>query len=243
MPDPAAPLLEASDVTLRHDGQTILDRVSLRVAAASVHLVIGPNGAGKSSLLAALLGQTSFTGSVRFHWRGSGRLGFVPQSFAVDRTLPVTVTEFLALPRQRFPVCFGVRPKTRARVAALLDRVGLGALGGRRLGALSGGELRRVLLANALDPEPEIILLDEPGSGMDHDSVARMEATLLALRESAGTTVLMVSHDMAQVRRLADRVTLLDRSVRRTGSADEVLADGAAASLSAAFAGSPEEAP
>jgi zinc transport system ATP-binding protein len=220
-----SPLVEASDVTVRHDGQTILERVSLSVAARSIHMVIGPNGAGKSSLLAALLGQISFSGAVRYHWRGSARLGFVPQSFAIDRTLPVTVAELLALPRQRFPVCLGVRRATRARVESLLARVGLRALADRRVGALSGGELRRVLLANALDPEPELILLDEPGSGLDPESTARMEETLAALRESAGTTVLMVSHDRAQVRRLADRVTLLDRSVRRTGTAEEVLAE------------------
>jgi zinc transport system ATP-binding protein len=234
MPGGDPPLLEASDVTLQRDGRKILDSVSLAVARRSIHLLIGPNGAGKSSLLAALLGQTVFSGTIRYHWRGSGRIGYVPQSFAVDRTLPVTVTELLALPRQRWPVCLGVRRATRARVQELLERVGLGAIGERRLGALSGGEMRRVLLANTLHPEPEIILLDEPGSGMDQQSVARMEETLLSLRESAGTTILMVSHDMAQVRRLADRVTLLDSSVRRTGSAEEVLSDAAASSLGAA---------
>lgn len=248
------PLLLASDVTLQRDGRKILDSVSLAVEKATIYLVIGPNGAGKSSLLSALLGQTEFAGTIRYNWRGSGRIGYVPQSFAVDRTLPITVTELLALPRQRWPVCLGVRRKTRARVLALLERVGLAALCDRRLGALSGGEMRRVLLANALDggsyvrgpgaqatssaadAAPELILLDEPGSGMDQESVARMEETLLSLREG-GTTIVMVSHDMAQVRRIADRVALLDRSVRRVGSAEEVLSDSAAASLAAPEAG------
>ena len=223
MPD--VPLLSASELTIRRDGQVILENVALSVMPGEIHIVIGPNGAGKSSLLGALLGQTVFSGSVRCHFRGSGRVGLVPQSFPVDRTLPVTVTEFLALSRQRLPICFGVRAAARLRIHELLGQVGLPEIGPRRLGALSGGELRRVLLANAMDPEPELMFLDEPASGLDQASAARLEEILLALREAAGTTVIMVSHDLAQVRRLADRVTWLDRSVRAAGSPAEVLGD------------------
>jgi zinc transport system ATP-binding protein len=223
MPD--VPLLSASELTIRRDGQVILENVALSVMPGEIHVVIGPNGAGKSSLLGALLGQTVFSGAVRCHFRGSGRIGLVPQSFPVDRTLPVTVTEFLALSRQRLPICFGVRSAARGRIRELLEQVGLPEIGSRRLGALSGGELRRVLLANAMDPEPELIFLDEPASGLDQASAARLEEILLAMRKAAGTTVIMVSHDLAQVRRLADRVTWLDRSVRAAGSPAEVLGD------------------
>lgn len=219
------PLLEASELTIVREGQVLIEQVSLSVAPGSIHLLIGPNGAGKSSLLAALLGQTAFSGTVHCHFRREGTLAFVPQSLPIDRTLPVTVSEFLALTRQRFPVCLGIRPRTRARIGTLLERVGLSALADRRLGALSGGELRRVLLAHALDPAPELILLDEPAAGLDQPSVRRLEEILLALREEHGTTVLLVSHDIAQVRRLADRVTLLDRRVQREGTVAEVLGD------------------
>ncbi|MFO0547466.1 MAG: metal ABC transporter ATP-binding protein [Polyangiaceae bacterium] len=218
------PLVEVRALTLRHEGNLVLDRVSLDVAPRSVHAVVGPNGAGKSSLFAALLGLTPFQGHVAFHWRGSGRIGFVPQTFAIDRTLPLTVEEFLALTRQRTPICLGVRRATRERARLLLERVGLAALAGRRLGALSGGELRRVLLANALDPEPELVLLDEPSTGLDPESIERLEATLLSLRAEHHVTVLMVSHDDAQVERVADTVSVLDRTIRATGPAAEVLA-------------------
>ncbi len=203
------PLLEASKVTVRIEGQTLLAGVSMHVERGTIHALVGPNGAGKSTLIAALLGQIGFTGRVRCHFRGSGRIGFVPQAFAVDRTLPVTVEEFLAMSRQRLPICLGVRAATRARTGALLDRVGLGALAKRRLGALSGGELRRVLFANAIDPVPELLILDEPGSGLDEESARRLEEALAALRSGAEVTVLMVSHDAAQVGRLADRITEL----------------------------------
>jgi zinc transport system ATP-binding protein len=93
----------------------------------------------------------------------------------------------------------------------------------RPLSVLSGGEMRRVLLAHALDPRPELLLLDEPGSGLDEGGVRQLEELLHAVRAS-GTTVLMISHDLEQVRRIADHVTVLDRSVVTEGSADEALA-------------------
>ena len=138
-------------------------------------MLLGPNGAGKTTLLGAVLGRTPCSGSIRFHWRGAGRIGYVPQGFHVDRTLPLTVGEFLALPRQRRPVCFGVARATRQHMEAVLARVGLGDCWSRPLGVLSGGELRRVLLANAIDPLPEFLLLDEPASGLDETAVRQLE--------------------------------------------------------------------
>ncbi len=232
-----APLVEVTGLGVRVEGATLLENLSLQVAAQSIHVIVGPNGAGKSTFVAALLGQRAFTGAIRLHWRGSGRIGYVPQVFHADRTLPVTVTEFLALERQRWPVCFGVRAATRRAVEALLERVGLAGMGERRLGVLSGGELRRVLIANAIDPAPELLLCDEPASGLDPAAVAALDRLLLELRDTSGTTIVLVSHDLQQVQRLADRVTLLDRTVRQTGSAAEIFA---AAGL-AAFPARPVE--
>ena len=225
-------VLEIEGVSVARDGRTLLDDVSLGVARGATHVLLGPNGAGKTTLLAAVLGQTAFAGRIRFHWRESGRIGYVPQGFQVDRTLPLTVGEFLALPRQRRPVCLGVRRATRARLEAVLERLGLVDCWRKPLGVLSGGEQRRVLVANAIDPLPEFLLLDEPSSGLDEMAVEQLEATLAGLK-GAGTSVLMVSHDLEQVRRLADCVTLLDRRVRATGAPAEVLTGSLAASLGA----------
>jgi zinc transport system ATP-binding protein len=143
---------------------------------------------------------------------GEGRIGYVPQSFAVDPTLPVTVADFPALTRQRRPICLGLTRSSRLAVARLLERVGLPGLEPRPLAVLSGGELRRVLLTHALDPEPELLILDEPTAGLDAAAV-----------QNGRTTVLMVSHDQDQVRRVADRVTVLDRRIMAEGAA-EILA-------------------
>lgn len=228
---PSPPLLELRDVTVRRDRRLLLAGVSLDVAQGSIHLLIGPNGAGKSTLFGAVLGLVAFEGSIRFHWRGNGRIGHLPQSIVPDPTLPLTVGEFLALARRRRPVCTGIGRAQRRQTDALLERVGLGGFAARPLAVLSGGELQRVLLANAIDPAPELLLLDEPASGLDDTATRQFEETLLAMSRSGGTSVLMVSHDLAQARRLADRVTLLDREVRATGSPPQMLADDLAGSL------------
>ncbi len=201
------PLLEISGLTLRPAREALLSDFSLSVERGTLHAIVGPNGAGKTTLLSAILGLIPFEGRIVAHWAARGRIAYVPQQFQVDRTLPVTVADFLALTRQRRPVCFGVSNDTHTRISLLLDRVSLSGFANRPLSALSGGELRRVLLANALDPLPELLILDEPASGLDETAARWLDDTLISLKREM--TVLMVSHDSEQVRRIADRVTHL----------------------------------
>ncbi|MFT3692180.1 MAG: ATP-binding cassette domain-containing protein [Kofleriaceae bacterium] len=215
--------IELEHVTIRREGRLVVDDVSLEVNAGTIHVVIGPNGAGKSTLLSAVLGQTPFAGTIKQHFRGSGVIGYVPQSFVADRTLPITIAEYLALARQKWPVCFGVRPAALARIGDVLAKVGMAGMEKRRLGELSGGEVRRVLIANAIDPIPELLLCDEPSTGLDPAAIEELDKLLCALRDDHGTTVLMVSHDRAQVRRVANRVSLLHVKLKDTGQAAKVL--------------------
>ena len=201
------PLLEISGLTLRPAREAVLAKFSLTVERGTIHALVGPNGAGKTTLLSAILGLVPFEGHIIAHWAGSGRVAYVPQHFQVDRTLPVTVADFLALTRQGRPVCFGIAGETRRRITVLLDRVGLRGFAERALSGLSGGELRRVLLANALDPLPELLILDEPASGLDEPSARWLDDTLTSFK--GDMTVLLVSHDAEQVRRIADSVTNL----------------------------------
>src|SRR5471032_2058076 len=216
----ATALLEIDGLAVRRHNEALLDDVNLRVQRGSIHVIMGPNGAGKSTLLSAILGQIPFDGRIAMNWAGAGTIGYVPQSFAVDPTLPVTVGDFLALTRQRRPVCLGLTRAAKVAVAGLLERVGLPGLESRPLAVLSGGELRRVLLAHALDPEQELLLLDEPTAGLDESAIRILDDLLLAAKRSGRTTVFMVSHDVEQVRRLADRVTVLDRRIIVDGSVD-----------------------
>ncbi len=245
----AAPALaiDISGVTVTRDRRPVLDDISLQIRPGEIHLLVGKNGAGKSTLLLALLGLVPFTGDIRLHLRRPaapprgklagllsvlpsvlpsrfppGAIGYVPQAFTADRTLPITVAEFLALSRQRLPVCLGVGRRAGARIAQILDEVGLAGMERRRIGELSGGELRRVLIGNAIEPAPELLLCDEPTTGLDPDALAALDRTLAALRDRHGTTILMISHDRAQVRRIADRVSELSAGRLRTGSPSEL---------------------
>lgn len=200
-------LLEITGLMVRAAREPLLENFSLTIERGALHALVGPNGAGKTTLLSAILGLVPFDGRIVARWERSGRMAYVPQQFQFDRTLPVTVADFLALTRQRRPVCFGVAGAARTRISLLLDRVGLKGFDGRPLSGLSGGELRRVLLANALDPLPELLILDEPSTGLDEPAARWLEDTLLSLKGEM--TVLMVSHDSEQVRRIADHVTAL----------------------------------
>ena len=204
----APPLLELQGVTVRRGHTLVLDRCSLALQPGTVHVLVGPNGAGKSTLLQVVLGLVDFDGAARFNFRASCRIAYVPQQFSGAERLPLTVAEFLALERQRWPVCLGVRATSRARIARALERVGLAGFENRRIDRISGGERQRVLLANAIEPDPEIVLLDEPATGLDRGAAEMLEKTIRELRAN-GTAVLMVSHDAAQVARLADEVTKL----------------------------------
>jgi ABC-type Mn/Zn transport systems, ATPase component len=201
---------------------SILEQVSFRVASGTIHAVVGPNGGGKSSLIRTLLGQVPHKGTVRLDWPGEGPgvVAYVPQALDFDRGLPMTVEDFLAVLCQRRPAFLG--PARGMGYAQALARVGMADKGRRRFGALSGGERQRVLLAQALIPAPDLVILDEPMTALDEAGAAIFE-TLLAELKAAGTTVLWVEHDLAEVRRLAGRVTGLNRRVLFDGPPAEML--------------------
>jgi zinc transport system ATP-binding protein len=217
-------LLEIQRLAILRNREALVDDASLVVGRGSLHVIVGPNGAGKSTLIGAVLGLIPFDGRIVLNWKQSGAIGYVPQTFPVDPTLPVTVEDFLALTRQRRPVCLGLSTQSHRTVSRLLALVGLSGLEHRPLAVLSGGELRRVLLAHAMDPEPELLILDEPTSGLDEAAAQWLEETLTTIKRGGRTTILMVSHDLDQVRRIADRVTVLDRRIVADGSVADVLA-------------------
>ena len=216
-------LLDIQHLAIHRNREALVDDASLRIGRGSLHVIVGPNGAGKSTLIAAVLGLIPFDGQIVLNWKDAGTVGYVPQTFPVDPTLPVTVEDFLALTRQRRPVCLGLSAQSHRTVARLLALVGLSGLEHRPLAVLSGGELRRVLLAHAMDPEPELLILDEPTSGLDETAARWLEETLTTIKRGGRTTILMVSHDLDQVRRIADCVTVLDRRIVAEGAVADVL--------------------
>lgn len=215
-------VFDAVDLSLGHTD--ILRQVSFRVAAGGVHALVGPNGGGKSSLFKALLGQMPHRGRISLNWPGEqpGTVGYVPQALAFDAGLPMTVLDFMGAMCQRRPVFLGLSPRWKAPVEQALQQVGMLEKSGRRMGALSGGERQRVLLAQALIPSPDLILLDEPMSALDEAGVDIFER-LLAHWRATRVTVLWIEHDLDAVTRLADHVTGLSRHVLFDGPAASTL--------------------
>ncbi|MCK6546476.1 metal ABC transporter ATP-binding protein [Myxococcota bacterium] len=220
----ARPLVEITKLVITRGAVSIFDGLDLSVGPGTIHAIVGPNGAGKSTLVGAILGEVAFDGAITLRFSRSKRVGYVPQRFVIERTLPLTVRELVALGRQRRPTCFGVGRRVRAEVEAILASVGLAHVAERPAGGLSGGELQRVLLASAAEPAPELLVLDEPATGLDVASSQVLEAKLVELRARGETTVLVVSHDLEQVERIADRVTVIDRGVVADGAPRDVLA-------------------
>lgn len=193
--------------------QPLLDQVDLSVACRSIHAILGPNGGGKSTLLRTILGQVPFRGEIRVQ-RSAQPIGYVPQHFEVERSLPITVRDFLVMATRKLPACLASRPSSSARRS--LARLSLSHCEGRRLAQLSGGERCRVLLALALALQPDLLLLDEPTAAADATARAIIESVLLEERER-GASILWVSHDLESVARVADQVTLLNGRVHFTG--------------------------
>jgi len=212
-------LLEVDNVTVEADGKVLVRNASFKLGRGEMVALIGPNGAGKTTLLRAILGTMRYSGRVTVN----GRIGYVPQRLQYDRTLPMTVLEFMALSLQRTPVVFGIRRGTRRHALELLEQVGATRLARYSLGSLSGGELQRVMLAGALHGKPELLLLDEPAAGVDIEGEATLLELITRLVREQHATVVLVSHDLSVVSDITDRVICLNVDLKCEGKARDLL--------------------
>ena len=213
-------------------GLTIFENVNLHIHCGELTAVIGANGAGKSTLLKAILGEVPHTGNLKYvdaenKRTGKPNFGYVPQQLTFDRNAPLTVIDIFAAAFGKFPAWLYIPIDFRRRVAVVLARVKAEKLLDRPLGALSGGELQRVLLALAISPAPpDILLLDEPVSGVDEAGLKIFYEMVSELREKEDLAVILVSHDMDSVRRYADKVVLMKNGSAMSGTVDEIMRGG-----------------
>ena len=213
-----APSVCFENVCLSRGGNLILNNICATAPAGGSTVIVGPNGAGKTTLLLCLIGEMSYSGRITFAGLQQPRMAYVPQHLSLDRSLPLRVSEFLALNRQRQPLWLGLRPWARSEGRHLLQMVKAEHLEQSRLGDLSGGELRRVLLAAALGRNPELLVLDEPAAGVDVRGERLFWELLDAARLERGFTQIMVSHNLPLVAHYATHVVCLNRSVCATGA-------------------------
>jgi ABC-type Mn2+/Zn2+ transport system ATPase subunit len=225
--DPSAPPLEVSGLTVRYNGTEALHEVSFSVPAGRRVAVVGPNGAGKTTLLKVIAGTLRpSVGGVSVYGAGPGGhvcIAYVPQRSQIDWSFPATVAEVVMMGRTRKIGLFRWPRREDWRIVhRALDRVGLLELRRRQIGELSGGQQQRVFLAQALAQEAELILLDEPFTGLDLPSQEVIFGLLDELRQKR-VTVLVSTHDLNLAAERFDAVMLLNRRLIALGAPGEAL--------------------
>ncbi|QNU66829.1 metal ABC transporter ATP-binding protein [Ruminiclostridium herbifermentans] len=208
----------------------ILKDVNLHLHCGELTAVIGPNGAGKSTLLKAILGEVKHEGTITFNG-SSGNItsrpivGYVPQQLEFDTAAPVSVKDVFVSCMSKKPAWYKSSRQLLQKIIDCLSRVQAEGLINKRLGSLSGGELQRVLLALALEPMPQLLLLDEPVSGVDKKGLDVFYEIVSRIREIYDLSIILVSHDLDLVKKHADRVVLIDGTVILNGTPKEVFSD------------------
>lgn len=220
--------LRLNNVSVKIGTDSILKDVTLHVHCGEMVALIGPNGAGKSTILKAILGQREYDGVISFsapgmRHRKPPRIGYVPQSPAFDPGDPVSVADLFSCCMAKRPAFLGISKAMREKITECLHRVHGADLIDKRVGTLSGGELQRVLLALALEPLPNILILDEPLSGVDVEGMETLMDMLDEIRKTYDLSILMTTHDFGMLDRYADQVVLIDHAVLKQGTAAEVL--------------------
>lgn len=208
-------------------GQEILKDINLHIHCGSLNVVIGRNGAGKSTLIRAILGDIPHTGNIEFKDRENGhiqklKIGYVPQSMNVEKQTPVSVYDMIASYHSNMPVFLTRGRKIRQQIEEHLKIFEADYLIDKQVCNLSGGELQRVLLSMALLNAPNLLLLDEPVSGIDKNGMELFYKTIYELKKNYDLAVILISHDLDYVKQYADKVVLLEQSVLRQGSVREV---------------------
>ena len=204
-------LIEASQLTVQHGTDVVLDSVNFTISPGEIVTIVGPNGSGKSSLVRALIGVLPASKGI-VNRVSALRIGYVPQRLHMERALPMSVRRFFDLPK-RSKASAVAEAVERAQIAHLLDR---------QLMDLSGGQLQRVLLARALLNRPQILILDEATQGLDQRGSADFYQQIESVRNELGCAVLMVSHELHVVMSASDRVICLNGHVCCEGSPDVV---------------------
>ena len=199
--------ISVKNLSVDYGNQTVLNRLSFDVEKGSLTAIIGPNGSGKTTLFKAMLGLIPCQGQIRIFQKPVRevlrRIGYVPQSFDFDRSLPITVREFLSFGTLRHWHPSGELCK-EVHVDVLMDKL---------IGELSGGQLQRVLIAQALLKNPDILFLDEPSAGIDIEGAKTFYDLIRHVNQKHGVTVLLISHEVSMVYNLADQILCLNRDL------------------------------
>ena len=218
-------IVEIKNLTIEYPGVKAIDNVSFSIEQNDFLGIIGPNGAGKSTLFSCMLGlNNQYDGSISFFGKNIREskkylkdVGYVPQKPIFEKNFPATVREVVRM---------GLRKKSdENRVDKVLQDVWIHELSHKRIGDLSGGQQQRVFIAKALVGDPKILILDEPVTGIDTQSIELFYGILRELNKKQNITIIWSSHDLDAVNRLANKVACLDRTLFFHGISEQFFND------------------
>ena len=204
-------ILEVSNLSVEISNKPIITNVTFKISRGITLAIVGPNGAGKTTLFRALLNLLPYSGKIE--WNGKMKIGYVPQILSV-RDIPISVKEFLSY-----------KNESERDIKAVLASVGLDSetIVDKSLGTLSGGQMRRVLIAWAIADKPDVLLFDEPTCGVDVDSEEAIYGMLRSLTAKNKITLLLISHDLHIVREYSDYALALNKCLVFFGKSKEVM--------------------
>lgn len=219
--------IRTQDLAVSFGENKVLDNINIHISCGKITTIIGRNGAGKTTLMKAILGNLPYKGRILFKDIDKNKLnhikvGYVPQHINIERNTPTSVYDLYASFHSRVPVFLYKNKKLYQEIKDLLGLLDAQDLIDKRVCDLSGGELQRVLLAIAINPIPDLLLLDEPVSGMDRNGMELFYSTIKRLKDSYNLPIIMISHDFEFVKKYSDYVILLDKRIIREGSPKEV---------------------
>lgn len=219
--------IKMKHISVRIGGQDILVDVNIHIHCGSLTAVIGRNGAGKTTLVRAILGDIPHEGSIDFRNTQNGKMsklkiGYVPQTLNIEKRTPLSVYDLIASYQSKAPVFLCKKKKLYQEIAEALRIFAVEDLIDRQVCSLSGGQLQRVLLSMAIMDEPDLLLLDEPVSGIDKNGMDVFYQTIDGLKRDFDLAIILISHDLDYVAHYADQVLLLDKTIRKSGNPREV---------------------
>jgi zinc transport system ATP-binding protein len=225
------PLVTIRNLWVELGDHKVLRGLSAELASHQITALVGLNGSGKTTLLRALLKEIPYTGEIHFHCGhdhskpNPQHVGYVPQKLRIEANLPMTVRDLLGVAMQRRPIFLSFRSSSTRLMSHMLHAVGADpSLLDKPIEKISGGEQQRVLLALAMEPEPELLLLDEPAAGVDVKGQEQFYDVIGRLNRERGTTVLLVSHDLSMVSKHVHYVMCLkDGQIHCQGTPHDIM--------------------
>jgi zinc transport system ATP-binding protein len=214
-------VIKLENVTYRYNSDLVLENISFKADQGDLLGIIGPNGAGKTTLFSLILGLlegyqgkiTVFGEDIRNNRKILKKIGYIPQKNIIDQGFPATVEEIVSL---------GVfERKTKDKIISAINTVGLLEQKHRRIGELSGGQQQRILIAKALVNEPQLLILDEPTTAIDLETQNKFYALLRKLNSENKITIILASHDLDAINKLANKIACVNRKMSFHGDARE----------------------